>query len=617
VFFCVLSLSTLTSAQGFPKWNFSAPSISDYLHELQPKTNFSEYLQSWKPNTNLSQFINDLQPKTNLSEYFPHLQPNMTFSGYLSNLQQNKKLAEYLHELQPNMNLSEYLHNFQPHMNISEALAKFQPNVNFSDALYNLQPHLNFSEAIQLLQPSVNITAIRNLLPNFNISEAMKKFQPSQEFTDAIKKFSPTGNWSEALTKLQPSGNVSESIRKLLDLTKGSGKPLQLLPTIPKINFSFGGRCQNNSCGPVNPNKYNLQSERIDPDDTCFELLGCFSNKSPWVSAIRPAFPPNEPENIITDSILYTRKISNKTLSVYPNITSEWKKYINPKHNFTIIIHGYKDRGQAPWLAKIARGILKRQEQNVILVDWSKGSFYVGTRFFIDYAQAVGNSRACSAVLTRFLWYLKDHCGAKLNQFHLIGHSLGAHIAGYIGKAFHGKLRWITGLDPANPLFTGMPNEVRMAPNDAKFTDVVHSDVGAAGEIATSGKCDFYLNVGFIQPECIFPESKDAKDPINCSHEASYNNYITATTTPNCFIGRPVSLKGIAEAVANTLTLGNLFTKFNETSCEKDSAKCVPMGLETIKHVGLCRNDKIGGRTYDKPGTYVLYTSSISPYCLF
>jgi len=453
----------------------------------------------------------------------------------------------------------------------------------------------------------------------FNMSEAMKIFQPSQEFTDGIKKFSPSGNWTEALKKLQPSGNVSESIRKLLDLTQGNGKPLQMLPITPKIDLASAGRSRNNSHGPVKPNKYNLQSKRIHPDDSCFVHLGCFSNRPPWISITRPSFPPKEPTSVITGALLYTRKISNKSMSIFPNISPQWKKYINPKVNYTIITHGFQDSGQQPWLAEMARGLLANNEQNVIIIDWSKGAFYGDGLSLIDYLQAVGNMRVVGAVITRLVYHFKKTLGAKLNQFHLIGHSLGAHIMAYVGKAFHGKLRWITGLDPANPLFTGQPNEVRMAPNDAQFTDAVHSDVGAAGEIATSGMCDFYLNVGFIQPECILPQRKDPKDPINCSHEASYNNYITATTTPNCFIGRPVSLKNVAEAVANTLLLGNLFKNFNDTSClQKESSKCVPMGLETIDYRGLCRNDKIAeGSRYDIPGTYVIFTGSKAPYCLY
>ena len=57
---------------------------------------------------------------------------------------------------------------------------------------------------------------------------------------------------------------------------------------------------------------------------------------------------------------------------------------------------------------------------------------------------------------------------------------MGAHIAGYAGerlKAVHKrKLGRITALDPAQPLFQGMPDFVRLDRGDANFVDVIHTD---------------------------------------------------------------------------------------------------------------------------------------------
>lgn len=63
----------------------------------------------------------------------------------------------------------------------------------------------------------------------------------------------------------------------------------------------------------------------------------------------------------------------------------------------------------------------------------------------------------------------------KEERIHLIGHGLGAHIAGYVGKNFT-TLGRITGLDPNGPRFDHMPCKVRLCKKDALFVEVIHTD---------------------------------------------------------------------------------------------------------------------------------------------
>lgn len=62
------------------------------------------------------------------------------------------------------------------------------------------------------------------------------------------------------------------------------------------------------------------------------------------------------------------------------------------------------------------------------------------------------------------------------NDVHLIGHSLGAHTAGYAGEKLSGNIGRITGLDPAEPYFQGMPSHLRLDYTDARLVDVIHTD---------------------------------------------------------------------------------------------------------------------------------------------
>lgn len=62
-----------------------------------------------------------------------------------------------------------------------------------------------------------------------------------------------------------------------------------------------------------------------------------------------------------------------------------------------------------------------------------------------------------------------------MKTMHILGHSLGSHVAGYAGERLK-RLGRITGLDPAGPYYEFMPPEVRLDPTDAIFVDAIHSD---------------------------------------------------------------------------------------------------------------------------------------------
>lgn len=65
----------------------------------------------------------------------------------------------------------------------------------------------------------------------------------------------------------------------------------------------------------------------------------------------------------------------------------------------------------------------------------------------------------------------------NLDNVHMIGHSLGAHLSGYAGTVlqvdFGLKLGRITGLDPAEPHFAQTEAIVRLDTTDAKYVDIV------------------------------------------------------------------------------------------------------------------------------------------------
>lgn len=114
----------------------------------------------------------------------------------------------------------------------------------------------------------------------------------------------------------------------------------------------------------------------------------------------------------------------------------------------------------------------------------------------------------------------EDH-GLRPEDVHMIGHSLGAHTAGYAGERIPGIGR-ITGLDPAEPYFQGMGPSIRLDPSDATFVDVIHTDgrsfflleIPGYGMSQSCGHIDFYPNNGKEQPGCALSQEGGTLIPL-------------------------------------------------------------------------------------------------------
>lgn len=68
--------------------------------------------------------------------------------------------------------------------------------------------------------------------------------------------------------------------------------------------------------------------------------------------------------------------------------------------------------------------------------------------------------------------------GMNFADVTIVGHSLGAHIAGRACKQLRspGKIAVIIGLDPASVGFDFFDREKRLADTDAEYVQVIHTD---------------------------------------------------------------------------------------------------------------------------------------------
>ncbi|XP_034247795.1 lipase member H-like [Thrips palmi] len=182
----------------------------------------------------------------------------------------------------------------------------------------------------------------------------------------------------------------------------------------------------------------------------------------------------------------------------------------------TIVIHGYGHDITDPLFANVAAALLAADAPtNVLGVDWGvlcPKPLYLTSR---SHVQGVGETVAALVQL------LVDNGLARLADVHLIGHSLGAHVAGVAGKV--NTVGRISGLDPAMPLFFDSSPD-RLRPTDADLVDVIHTSAGRLGYRDPTGHVDFYPNGGTVsQPGCggLFADGLLG----SCSHRRAHELY--------------------------------------------------------------------------------------------
>ncbi|EDW05462.1 phospholipase A1 VesT1.02 [Drosophila mojavensis] len=218
---------------------------------------------------------------------------------------------------------------------------------------------------------------------------------------------------------------------------------------------------------------------------------------------------------------LYTHSNPTNGEEITTKSSSIASSHFNKDHPTRIVIHGWTQSYEASMNKEITKAWLSRGDYNVIIVDWSRARFngYLSSTLAVPGAGAkVGN----------MIKFLNQSHGLALDSLYVIGHSLGAHIAGYAGKTVgKGRIRTIIGLDPALPFFGQKKPSKRLSSDDAYYVESIHTNGGKLGFLEPIGKGAFYPNGGLSQPGC----------GLNiagiCSHSRSVTYYAEAVTMNN------------------------------------------------------------------------------------
>ncbi|XP_010875222.1 endothelial lipase [Esox lucius] len=238
------------------------------------------------------------------------------------------------------------------------------------------------------------------------------------------------------------------------------------------------------------------------------------------------------------------------------------------------LIHGWTMSGMfETWLRKLVSAVMQREpDANTIIVDWLSMAHQL-------YPDAVNHTHQVGLSLATTINWLQEEENLPLPNVHLIGYSLGAHVAGYAGTSVRGTVGRITGLDPAGPMFEGVEDKKRLSSDDAEFVDVLHTYTREAlgfsiGIQQPIGDIDIYPNGGDVQPGCALSDvlgsvaGGNFVDVMKCEHERAVHLFVD-------------SLSKEHTSFAYQCTDSDRFKKGICLSCRKN--RCNQMGYNAKK----------------------------------
>ncbi|XP_060533236.1 pancreatic triacylglycerol lipase-like [Cylas formicarius] len=268
--------------------------------------------------------------------------------------------------------------------------------------------------------------------------------------------------------------------------------------------------------------------------------------------------------------LFYNRENTEGTLVAYDEAqVLESKANFNPDLKTYFLIHGWIDDCRTGQLqVQTLEALLKYHDVNVVSVCWEKWSNG-------DYLSAAGSVKAVGQLVGDFILDATSNDRYSSSDITIVGHSLGAHVAGAAGSRTNGSLGYIVGLDPAGPLFFEDNPDGRLDPTDAQYVEAIHTNAGLSGVTFDVGHADFWPNGGSLQEGCFILL------PV-CSHMRVIDLYAESVGQEDGFVSQ----------------LCETYDDYNNGNC-RDNSEALMGGFDLDTRI---------------KGHYYLSTNSNSPY---
>ncbi|XP_048845845.1 lipoprotein lipase-like [Brienomyrus brachyistius] len=200
-----------------------------------------------------------------------------------------------------------------------------------------------------------------------------------------------------------------------------------------------------------------------------------------------------------------------------------------------VVIHGWTVTGMyESWVVKLVKALYEREPSaNVLVVDWL-------ARAQQHYPTSAAYTKLVGRDVAKFVSWLQAELKYPWEKIHVLGYSLGAHVAGIAGFLTKQRISRITGLDPAGPGFEYADDQSTLSPDDAEFVDVLHTNTRGSPDRSIGiqrpvGHVDIYPNGGTFQPGCDLQNTvmmiatsgfHHMDQIVKCSHERSIHLFI-------------------------------------------------------------------------------------------
>ncbi|XP_076392687.1 phospholipase A1 VesT1.02-like [Megachile rotundata] len=218
---------------------------------------------------------------------------------------------------------------------------------------------------------------------------------------------------------------------------------------------------------------------------------------------------------------LYTKDRSNDSIQIYVGDTDSLKRgQFDPKKPTVFVAHGWGNSHYSQACTYVRDAYLKHGDYNVILIDWNGLSK-------AEYFWVSNRVPKMSKYVASMIDFLETQ-GMDLSKTTIVGHSLGAHIAGLSSYYAKNKVNYVVALDPAGPNFYNKGPGTRVSKEDAKHVQVIHTN-HILGTHAEMGDADFYVNGGKDQKGCFLP--------VLCPHARAYE-YFAESINHKGFLAR-------------------------------------------------------------------------------